>query len=393
MLDPEQVLDYAELIHRAVLLAEQPDVRRRLREEFRLVLVDEYQDTDPGQVALLQAIAGDGRDLVVVGDPDQSIYAFRGADVRGLLRFPDEFRTTSGAPAAQVALGDHPTIRYDAAARLPQRGVRLGVPGTLDRATFERFRNPDASAAASTAPARSRRTSTRRPVPSSSTSPTCCAGRMSPTGSAGTRWRCWSGPAGGRSRRCAGRWVPPGSRSTWPVTSCRSRASRPCTRCCWRCARSRTRIALTVEAMRTLALLAARRDGRRAAAPAGPDAAPPGPGAGRGAAAAAARRTSCSATRSPTRSLLDARQRRWPRPGSRRSGLRLLKASDRRRRPVPRRRRRCGRCGRTRHGCAGCGHRRPAAVRRPGPRTGTWTRCARCSTPPAGPRSRSGSRA
>ncbi|HZO63671.1 MAG TPA: ATP-dependent DNA helicase [Kribbellaceae bacterium] len=145
VLDHEQVLDYSELIHRAVLLAEQPDVQRRLREEFRLVLVDEYQDTDPGQVALLRAIAGDGRDLVVVGDPDQSIYTFRGAEVRGLLRFPDEFRTTDGVPAAQIALGT--TRRFGTTLQRVSRNVvsRLGVPGTLDRATFERFRNPDAS--------------------------------------------------------------------------------------------------------------------------------------------------------------------------------------------------------------------------------------------------------
>ena len=45
-----------------------------------MVLVDEYQDTDPAQEALLHALAGDGRELIVVGDPDQSIYGFRGAD-------------------------------------------------------------------------------------------------------------------------------------------------------------------------------------------------------------------------------------------------------------------------------------------------------------------------
>ena len=122
ILDHEQVLDYSELIHRAVILAQQPQVQAKLREEFKVVFVDEYQDTDPGQTKLLQAIAGDGRDLVVVGDPDQSIYTFRGADVRGLLRFTDEFRTADGAEAAQIALAHDPQLRYDAAARLPQRG-------------------------------------------------------------------------------------------------------------------------------------------------------------------------------------------------------------------------------------------------------------------------------
>ena len=53
------------------------------------MFVDEYQDTDPAQERLLQALAGDGRDLVVVGDPDQAIYGFRGAEVSGPARVPE----------------------------------------------------------------------------------------------------------------------------------------------------------------------------------------------------------------------------------------------------------------------------------------------------------------
>ncbi|GAA0621010.1 ATP-dependent DNA helicase [Kribbella sandramycini] len=145
ILDHEQVLDYSELIHRAVILAQQPAVQDKLRREFKAVFVDEYQDTDPGQIQLLRAIAGDGRDLVVVGDPDQSIYTFRGADVRGLLRFTDEFRGLDGSAAAQIALGT--TRRFGTTLQRVSRNVvnRLGVPGTLDRETFERFRNPDAT--------------------------------------------------------------------------------------------------------------------------------------------------------------------------------------------------------------------------------------------------------
>ena len=104
VLDAQGALDYAELIHRAVLLAEQPAVREGLRNRYRAVFVDEYQDTDPAQERLLQALAGDGRDLVVVGDPDQAIYAFRGAEVSGLLEFPQRFRTTTGEVAPTLAL-------------------------------------------------------------------------------------------------------------------------------------------------------------------------------------------------------------------------------------------------------------------------------------------------
>jgi len=104
VLDVQGVLDYGELVHRAVLLAGQDDVRRELRHDFRAVFVDEYQDTDPAQVRLLQALAGDGADLVVFGDPDQSIYQFRGADVRGILDFPEAFRNMDGTPADTAVL-------------------------------------------------------------------------------------------------------------------------------------------------------------------------------------------------------------------------------------------------------------------------------------------------
>ncbi len=104
VLDAQGAVDYAELVHRAVLLAEELQVGELLRERYKAVFVDEYQDTDPAQERLLQAIAGGGRDLVVVGDPDQSIYAFRGAEVSGILEFKDRFRTAEGEPAPVLAL-------------------------------------------------------------------------------------------------------------------------------------------------------------------------------------------------------------------------------------------------------------------------------------------------
>ncbi|MYU06592.1 UvrD-helicase domain-containing protein [Streptomyces sp. SID8366] len=99
VLDLQGVIDYAELVHRAVLLARRPEVAADLAARYDAVYVDEYQDTDPAQVRLLHALAGGGRTLVALGDPDQSIYTFRGADVNGILGFPEAFPRTGGAPA------------------------------------------------------------------------------------------------------------------------------------------------------------------------------------------------------------------------------------------------------------------------------------------------------
>ncbi|MFI8295718.1 ATP-dependent helicase [Streptomyces nigra] len=99
VLDLQGVLDYAELVHRAVLLAQRTDAAEALAARYDAVYVDEYQDTDPAQVRLLRALAGGGRTLVAFGDPDQSIYTFRGADVNGILEFPHAFPRADGRPA------------------------------------------------------------------------------------------------------------------------------------------------------------------------------------------------------------------------------------------------------------------------------------------------------
>ena len=92
------------------------------------MLVDEYQDTDPAQEELLHALAGDGRELIAVGDPDQSIYAFRGADVDAIRRFPDRFRAPDGTPARVVALRTVPAQRPCPAGRFPAgRGQAAGA--------------------------------------------------------------------------------------------------------------------------------------------------------------------------------------------------------------------------------------------------------------------------
>ncbi|MGD0243748.1 MAG: ATP-dependent DNA helicase [Streptosporangiaceae bacterium] len=103
-LAPVPAYDYAEIVRIAAALLGRDQTRQRERGAYDVVLVDEYQDSDPAQESLLLALAGDGRELIAVGDPDQSIYAFRGADVRALTEFPDRFRTADGQPAPVVAL-------------------------------------------------------------------------------------------------------------------------------------------------------------------------------------------------------------------------------------------------------------------------------------------------
>jgi superfamily I DNA/RNA helicase/RecB family exonuclease len=97
-------VDYAQLVRRAADLLADDVVASEQRAARPYVYVDEYQDTDPAQEQLLHSLAGGGRDLVVVGDPDQSIYAFRGADVGNVLHFPERFRTVRGHPAPVIAL-------------------------------------------------------------------------------------------------------------------------------------------------------------------------------------------------------------------------------------------------------------------------------------------------
>ncbi|MFA7323265.1 MAG: ATP-dependent DNA helicase, partial [Candidatus Nanopelagicales bacterium] len=122
----ENVLDYVELLGAAVARARNPRIAASLQQQYRFIAVDEYQDTDRLQVELLQALVGPRTTVIAVGDPDQAIYGFRGADVQGLLDFPRAFGSP-GRPAPIVVLQQTrrfgPAIR-DAAACIIQR-VRL----------------------------------------------------------------------------------------------------------------------------------------------------------------------------------------------------------------------------------------------------------------------------
>jgi DNA helicase-2/ATP-dependent DNA helicase PcrA len=85
-------MDFDDLLVRAVNVLELfPEVREHYANAFRHVLVDEYQDTNHAQYRWLQLLAGEHRNLAVVGDDDQAIYAFRGADIRNILEFQQTF--------------------------------------------------------------------------------------------------------------------------------------------------------------------------------------------------------------------------------------------------------------------------------------------------------------
>ena len=80
------------LVHMVAILKEHPDVRAELDRRFQYVLVDEYQDTNLAQYGIVQGfVARDHPNLCVTGDPDQSIYAWRGADLSNILEFERDF--------------------------------------------------------------------------------------------------------------------------------------------------------------------------------------------------------------------------------------------------------------------------------------------------------------
>jgi DNA helicase-2/ATP-dependent DNA helicase PcrA len=87
----QQVLDYDDLLLYWSHMVSEPALARHVGDRFDHVLVDEYQDTNRLQAAILHAMKPHGQGLTVVGDDAQSIYSFRAADVRNILDFPDRF--------------------------------------------------------------------------------------------------------------------------------------------------------------------------------------------------------------------------------------------------------------------------------------------------------------
>ncbi len=99
MLQQSNGVDFDDLLLMTTnLMAEHPDVREKYAQRFRHVLVDEFQDTNIAQYALLKHLSSVHNNIFVVGDPDQSIYKWRGADYRNVQRFEQDF------PGAQVIL-------------------------------------------------------------------------------------------------------------------------------------------------------------------------------------------------------------------------------------------------------------------------------------------------
>jgi len=86
-------VDFGDLIKKPVeILRSQPEVARRFRDRFKVIMVDEYQDANVAQFYLLKELCGEDTYVCVVGDDDQSIYRFRGAEVKNILEFPDRFK-------------------------------------------------------------------------------------------------------------------------------------------------------------------------------------------------------------------------------------------------------------------------------------------------------------
>ena len=102
------LVDFSDQMRFGARLAhESPEVGRALREQFRVVLLDEYQDTSVAQRVMLTGLFGDGHPVTAVGDPLQAIYGFRGASVANIDSFPHHFPSADGRPARVLRLAEN----------------------------------------------------------------------------------------------------------------------------------------------------------------------------------------------------------------------------------------------------------------------------------------------
>nr|WP_246595450.1 ATP-dependent DNA helicase [Actinoplanes auranticolor] len=131
--------DPAELVRAASgLLTDDPHLLAAERRRLAYVYVDELADTDPAQIELLSLVAGGGTPLVTFGDPDSSVYGFRGADPQAVSSFPQRFRTASGALAEVITL--HTSYRAEPAVLAATARVSRRMRG----ASRHRFLHPPA---------------------------------------------------------------------------------------------------------------------------------------------------------------------------------------------------------------------------------------------------------
>jgi ATP-dependent DNA helicase UvrD/PcrA len=120
-LDRENLWDYEDLIAQpALLLDRDPAIREAYRSRFRHVLVDEYQDLNEAQYRLFRQLAGHGTEIMVIGDPDQAIYGFRGAQPEYFSRFREDW------PEAKMC-------RFDETYRLPAPILAAASPLRVNR--------------------------------------------------------------------------------------------------------------------------------------------------------------------------------------------------------------------------------------------------------------------
>ncbi len=123
-------IDYGTLQVEALRLLEHPNTSAALAAAFQFVLVDEYQDTTVAQARMAESLAATHRNLTVAGDPYQSVYSFRGAELTNVAGFPDRFRDSGGVPARRIVL----TRSFRVPAAILKAAVRLtagaGLPGS-----------------------------------------------------------------------------------------------------------------------------------------------------------------------------------------------------------------------------------------------------------------------
>jgi superfamily I DNA/RNA helicase len=117
--------DFDDLVCKVVeLWKARPDVLARWQERFRYLLIDEYQDTNGAQLALVRLLAGEHKNVCVVGDDDQAIYGWRGADVRNILEFEDHFPGTTVVKLEQNYRSTGPILAVANAVIAKREGVR-----------------------------------------------------------------------------------------------------------------------------------------------------------------------------------------------------------------------------------------------------------------------------